>query len=155
MKERRLYCLPEPVLRQKAHKVKNIDNFVLKLIDDMMRIMREESGAGLAAPQAGESLRVIILLLPDDTELVVINPEIVKTSDEVVVQEGCLSVPGYWAEIHRYNQATIKGKNRQGKNIRLKGEGRLAQAFQHEIDHLNGTLYIDRVEKPEDLHEIE
>ncbi len=155
MKERHLYCVPEPVLRQKAHKVKNIDSFVQELIDDMMRIMREEAGAGLAAPQVGESLRVITLLLPDETELVVINPEIVKTSDEVVMVEGCLSVPGYWAEVSRYNQATIKGRDRQGKNIRAKGEGRLAQAFQHEIDHLNGVLYLDRLEKPEDLHEVE
>jgi peptide deformylase len=155
MKERRLYCLPEPVLRQKAHKVKIIDDFVQQLIDDMMRIMREESGAGLAAPQAGESLRIITLTLPDETEQAIINPEIVKASDEVVMQEGCLSVPGYWAEVSRCNQATIKGKDRLGKNIRLKGEGRLAQAFQHEIDHLNGVLYIDRLEKPEDLHEVE
>lgn len=155
MSERRLYQVPEPVLRQKAHKVKQINGSVQALIDDMIRIMGEEAGAGLAAPQVGESLRVITLLMPDETVMAVINPEIVKASDETVMVEGCLSVPGYWAEISRYNQATIKGKDRQGKNIRLRGEGRLAQAFQHEIDHLNGMLYVDRLEKPEDLHEVE
>jgi len=153
--ERRLYRLPEPVLRVEARRVKNIDASVRELIDDMLRIMREEGGVGLAAPQAGESLRVITLVLPDETEMVMLNPELSKLRDEMAVSEACLSVPGYWGEINRYHQATIKGLDREGRSIKIRGTGRLAQAMQHEIDHLDGVLYIDHIQDPADLHRVE
>lgn len=155
MTERRLYCLPEPVLREKARRVKNIDASVRELIRDMLRIMHEERGVGLAAPQAGESLRVITLVLPDETEMVMLNPELQKLREEMTVAEACLSIPGYWGELTRCNQATLKGLDREGRSIKIKGTGRLAQAMQHEVDHLNGVLYIDHLQSPEDLHRVE
>ena len=118
MTARRLHRLPEPVLRVKARRVKNIDAAVRELIDDMFRIMHAEGGLGLAAPQAGESLRVITLALPGETEIVMLNPELSRLRDEETVTEACLSVPGYWGEIKRYRQATLKGLDREGRSKR-------------------------------------
>ena len=149
------------VLRQKAKKVKRVDASTYKLIDDMFESMHAANGLGLAAPQIGVSLRVLVIELPNDEEvpaagepIALVNPEIVKSAGEQYGEEGCLSIPGYVGMVRRANQVTVKGLNRKGKEVRVKGEGLLARALQHEIDHLDGVLYTDRLEKPEDLYRI-
>jgi len=148
--------LPDPVLREKAKRVRTIDSSIQKLIDDMLETVHADEGrAGLAAPQIGVSLRVIVISTPDEEELVMINPEIVKSSGEKLVSEGCLSVPGYYGEIERSESVTAKGRDRNGKEIRIKASGFLAQALEHEIDHLNGILYVDYLKSMEELYKIE
>ena len=145
----------EPVLRQKAKKVSRIDSSVQQLIDSMMETMQQVHGVGLAAPQVGVPLRVIVLQMPEEEPIAIINPEIVKRDGEQEVTEGCLSIPGYFGEIKRSASVTVKGRNRQGKTIKIKATGLIAEALQHEIDHLNGVLYIDHLESQDKLHKIE
>jgi len=148
--------LPDPVLRQKAKKVSVIDSSIQRLIDDMIETMQASKGVGLAAPQVGVSLRVVVVQMPGSEEPVaIINPKIVKRSGEREVTEGCLSVPGYAGEIKRSISVTVKGRNRQGEAIRLKTTGLMAEALEHELDHLNGILYIDHIESQDKLHKIE
>ncbi len=147
--------VPDPVLRQKAKRVRNIDSSIERLIDDMLETMPAVSGAGLAAPQVGVSLRLAVIGMPDEEPIVLINPEVVKRSGERLVVEGCLSIPGYRGEIKRSASITVKGRNREWKEIRLKATELLAQALEHEIDHLNGVLYIDHLESPDKLYQIE
>ena len=147
--------VPDPVLRQKAKRVRNIDSSIERLIDDMLETMPAVSGAGLAAPQVGVSLRLAVIGMPDEEPIVLINPEVVKRSGERLVVEGCLSIPGYRGEIKRSASVTVKGRNREWKGIRLKATELLAQALEHEIDHLNGVLYIDHLESPDKLYQIE
>ena len=151
-----LHTLPDPILRQKAKRVRSIDSSIEKLIDDMLETMHTEPGrAGIAAPQIGVPLRVIVIGIPDEEDLVLVNPEIVKMSGERLVDEGCLSIPGYYAQINRAESVTVKGRDRNGKAIRIKADGLLAQALEHEIDHLNGMLYIDHLESMDDLQKVE
>lgn len=145
----------EPVLRRKARRVSRIDSSIQRLIDNMLETMQQINGVGLAAPQVGVPLRVIVLQMPDEAPIVIINPEIVKRDGEQEVTEGCLSIPGYFGEIKRSATVTVKGRNRQGKAIRIKATGLMAEALEHEIDHLNGVLYIDHLESQDKLHEIE
>lgn len=147
--------LPAPVLRKKAKKVSIIDRSMLKLVADMIDTMHSAHGAGLAAPQIGVSLRVIVVAEPDEEPVCLINPEIVRMGAEEIMEEGCLSVPGYRGELKRCISVTVKGLDTGKKPIRLKAEGLLAQALQHEIDHLNGILFIDRLESPEKLKKVE
>ena len=148
--------LPDPVLRQKARRVRNIDASIKKLVADMLETMHADPGrAGLAAPQIGVSLRVIVIGIPEREDVVIINPEIVRRSGERLLDEGCLSVPGYVGEIMRAETVTVKGRDITGKEMRLKADELLAQALEHEIDHLNGKLYIDHLESPDKLHKIE
>ena len=147
--------LPDPVLRQKAKRVKNIDDAVQRLIDDMRETMHTAHGVGLAAPQVGVSLRVAVIGIPEAEEIVLINPEIVRRKGERPVEEGCLSIPGYVGQIKRAESVTVKALNQHGKEIRIKGSDLLAQALEHEIDHLNGVLYIDRLDRAEDLQRID
>ena len=144
----------DSVLRQKAKKVSRIDGSIERLIDNMIETMRRANGVGLAAPQIGVPLRVIVVQMPGEEPIVLINPEIARRTGEQEVTEGCLSVPGYYGEIKRAAEVVVKGKNRNGKVIRIRAEGLMAEAMQHEIDHLNGTLYIDHVESPEKLQKI-
>ncbi len=146
--------LPDPVLRQKAKRVSRIDSSIQRLIDDMIDTMRAVSGVGLAAPQIGVSLRVAVIEIPGEEVITLINPEVIKRGGERVVEEACLSVPGYRGEINRSVIVKVKALDREGKEIRVKGEELLAQALEHETDHLNGILYIDRVESPDKLFEI-
>ncbi len=146
--------LPDPVLRQKAKRVNKIDGSIQKLIDDMIDTMRANSGVGLAAPQIGVSLRIAVIEMPEEEVITLINPQVIRRKGECVLVEACLSVPGYQGEIKRSVTVKVKAQDRQGKEIRLKGEELLAQALEHETDHLNGTLYIDHVESPEKLFEI-
>lgn len=142
----------DPVLRQKARRVKQIDAGIQKLIDDMIETMRAAPGVGLAAPQVGVSLRVVVIETADDGLMTLINPEIVRTSGNRRLMEGCLSVPGYQAEIPRSKSVTVKALNRDGKEIRLKAvDTLLAQALEHEIDHINGVLYIDYLTSEDEL----
>lgn len=148
--------LPDPVLRRKARKVSNIDGSLKKLIADMLETMHADPGrVGLAAPQVGISLRVIVIGMPEQEDIILVNPEIVKKKGERQITEGCLSIPGYFGEICRAEAVTAKGLNREGKEIRIKADGLLAQALEHEIDHLNGTLYIDRMDSTESLHKVD
>jgi peptide deformylase len=147
--------LPDPVLRRKAKKVRKIDASIQKLIDDMIDTMRAAPGVGLAAPQVGESLRVIIVEVPEHELIALINPQIVKRTGERRVDEGCLSVPGYRAELTRSETVTIKGLNREGREVRIKAQELLAEAFEHETDHLNGVLYIDYLESVDELVKLE
>jgi peptide deformylase len=144
----------DPVLKRKAKKVTNIDGSIQRLIDDMIDTMKAASGVGLAAPQVGVSLRIALIEIPDEDVIVLINPEIVKRGGERLLSEACLSVPGYYGEIKRSVWVKVKAQNRYGKEIRLKGEELLAQALEHEIDHLNGTLYIDHIESPDKLYKV-
>ena len=152
---RAMRYLPDPVLRQKTKKVSTIDNSIQRLINDMVETMQQVNGVGLAAPQIGVSLRVVVLQMPGEEPVAIINPEIVKRSGEQEVTEGCLSVPGYAGEIKRSASVTIKGRDQNGKEMRIKADGLLAQALEHELDHLNGILYIDHVESEDRLHKIE
>ena len=138
--------LPEPVLKQKAKKVSTIDASIRKLVADMQETLHAEDGrVGLAAPQIGVSLRVVVIGLPFEDDLIMINPEIVKKRGERRVSEGCLSLPGYMGELSRAETVTAKWKDLDGKEVRMKAEDLLAQAIEHEIDHLNGKLFIDHI----------
>lgn len=155
MTVRQLRALPDPVLRQKAKRVSTIDSSIQQLIDDMVETMQQAQGVGLAAPQVGVSLRVVVLQMPGEEIIIIINPQIVKRSGEREVSEACLSVPGYAGEIRRSVSVTVKGQDRQGKAIRLKAIDLMAQALEHELDHINGVLYIDHIESQDKLHKAE
>jgi peptide deformylase len=147
--------VPEPVLRQKSKRVSGIDGSIRKLAEDMIETMHAAYGVGLAAPQVGVPLRVIVIGMPEEEDFVLVNPEIVRRTGERLVTEGCLSVPGYYGEIKRSRRVTVKGKDLGGKEIRIRAEELLAQALEHEIDHLNGVLYIDRLESGDKLYRVE
>lgn len=135
------------MLRQKARRVSQVDRPIQKLIDDMIETMKKAPGVGLAAPQVGVPLRLAVIEV-DDKITVIVNPEIIKTSGEVELDEGCLSVPGFWGRVNRYERVSVKALDRNGKELRIRdAEGLLAQALQHEIDHLDGHLYIDRMDR--------
>jgi peptide deformylase len=147
--------LPDPVLRQKAKRVTKIDDSIQKLIDNMIDTLRADPNrAGLAAPQVGVLLRVAVIEVPEQELITLINPEIIKREGERIVQEGCLSIPGYFGEIKRAVTVKVKAKDREGKEFRLKAQGLLAQALEQEIEHLDGILYIDHLENQEKLFEI-
>lgn len=144
----------DPVLRKKAKKVTRIDKQILRLIDDMIETMRAVSGVGLAAPQVGISLKIAVIQVPDQEVIVLINPEIIKSGGVRELTEACLSVPGYYGEIERAMWVKVKAHDVHGREFRLQGEGLLAQALEHEIDHLNGKLYIDHLSSPEKLCKV-
>jgi peptide deformylase len=122
----------------------------------MRQTLHAEPGrVGLAAPQVGVSLRVVVIGLPDEEDIILINPEIVRRKGERLVSEGCLSIPGYVAEVKRAESVTAKGLDLAGREVRIKGEGLLSQALEHEVDHLNGRLYIDYLESLDELRKIE
>jgi len=145
----------DSVLRQKAKRVPRVDSSIQRLIGDMVETMQQVSGVGLAAPQVGVSLRVVVLRMPDEEPIAIINPEMVKRTGEREVSEGCLSVPGYVGEIKRSVSVTVKAWDRHGKAIRIKATNLMAQVLEHELDHLNGILYIDHIESQDKLHKIE
>ena len=143
-----------PRLRVKAHKVPRVDDSVRRLMDDMVETMLAHNGVGLAATQIGVSLRVIVMKV-DNQLYTLANPDIVRRSGEQTGYEGCLSVPGLIGEVTRADKVTLKGLNRNGKEVRIKGEGLLARAMQHEIDHLDGVLFVDRLTSLDTLREVE
>lgn len=146
---------PDSSLRQKSKRVRNIDGSIQRLIDDMVETLHHVRGAGLAASQIGVPLRVIVIELPGEETLALVNPQIVKRSGERTVGEGCLSIPGYRGEIKRSAKVTAKGLDRRGREVRIRGEELMAQALEHEIDHLNGVLYVDYLESMEKLSKVE
>jgi peptide deformylase len=134
----------EPILRERAKRVSTFDASLHRLLDDMLETMRDAPGVGLAANQVGIPLQVAIIEIEDKiTELV--NPQVARTSGEQLDWEGCLSIPGFVAETGRYARVTVKARDRHGKEFRVKGEDLFARALQHEIDHLEGVLFLDRV----------
>ncbi len=153
---RQIITLPDPVLRRKARPVTRFDNELQTLIDDMIETMREAPGVGLAAPQVGVSLRVIVVEYAQDEEnedppkklYVLVNPEIKTASEETEAgTEGCLSVPGWQGEVERSLVVTVKGRTRRGQPIKVKAKDWMARIFQHEIDHINGVVFTDRATK--------
>jgi len=150
-----IITLPEPVLRKKARKVSQYNSELQALIDDMVETMRAAPGVGLAAPQVNVSLRVIVVEFGDEEDedippklFIIVNPELSKFSQEVVSgTEGCLSIPGFVGEVERSKTVVVKGYNRRGQILKIKTKGWLARIFQHEVDHLDGILYIDRTDK--------
>ncbi|MDH6230933.1 peptide deformylase [Mesorhizobium soli] len=147
-----LIILPDPVLRQLSKPVERVDNDLRKLADDMLETMYDAPGIGLAAIQVGIPLRLLVIDLAKEGEepapMVVVNPEIVNSSDErSTYEEGCLSIPDYYAEVER--PATVRAKflDRDGKQQEITAEGLLATCLQHEIDHLNGVLFIDHISR--------
>ncbi len=148
---REIKRFPETVLRKKAEPVTEIDGEMKLLVDDMIETMHSAPGVGLAAPQIGISLQVIVIDTSvgedPDAVLVLLNPEIVSQSGSSLMEEGCLSVPWVAAELERFEKVTISGINLQGEEVEIEAEGLMARVFQHEIDHLNGSLYWDRLGK--------
>ncbi len=139
-----------PILRERTKKVPTYDGSLHRLLDDMLVTMRDAPGVGLAANQVGVPLQVAVIEV-DDTITELVNPQIVKGSGEQLDWEGCLSIPGYVAEVTRHAKVTVKARDRHGKEFRVKGEELFARALQHEIDHLNGILYIDHLDSIEEL----
>ena len=161
MSARTILTAEAPVLRQKAKRVTKYDQALRTLIDDMFETMGSAHGVGLAAPQVGVPLRVVVIEIPADEEAgtpsaryVLCNPEIVKAIGEATEEEGCLSLPGYVGEVTRAEVVTVKGYNAEGKPVRVKGDGLLARALQHEIDHLDGVLFVDRLESLDKLRRV-
>ena len=147
--------LGSEILRQKAKRVPKSMRGLRKLADKMFATMDAASGIGLAAPQIGVSLRVIVVDA-DEVRMALVNPEIVKTSEERVLdEEGCLSYSSYYGPVSRYQSVVVKGRSLEGKEIRIRATVLLARVFQHEIDHLDGTLFLDRLDDPEQLHRVE
>jgi peptide deformylase len=142
-------------LRGKAKRVPRVDSSLQKLIDDMVETVRAAPGVGLAAPQVGVPLRVVVVDY-EDRLYVVINPEVVKTGQETVTdEEGCLSAPHWQGPVARATSLTVKGRDRDWKEVRVKAEGWLARIFQHELDHLEGVLFLDKVEDRSQIRWVE
>lgn len=169
-----------PLLRQKTKKIKHVDDSLQRLIDDMIETMRAAPGVGLAANQVGVPRRLAVIEIPPEAPApeageesppetpasavgeeergqlyILLNPEIVKRDGERDVEEGCLSLPGYRGVIKRAGRVVAKARDRHGKPIRIKAEGLLAQALEHETDHLDGVLYFDHMESLDKLYKIE
>lgn len=134
-----------PILKKQSNPISKIDKNIKKLIQDMFDTLAEAEGVGLAAPQVGENVRLIVLNMGDGP-FEIINPVIIDEVGEQVGVEGCLSVPGFYGDVTRFLQVTVGGINSKGKKVKVSGEGLLARALQHEIDHLDGVLYLDRAE---------
>lgn len=141
----RILYLPDPCLRKVAKPIETFDDDLQTLIDNMFETMYDAKGVGLAAPQIGVSLRLSVIDVQGDksNQLVIINPEIVESIGEMEYQEGCLSVPGTYDTVIRAKQVTVKALDRTGQPIEITADGLLGECLQHEIDHLNGKLYID------------
>ena len=150
------------ILRTKSRKVQAVSPKMAAFAAQMLDKMREANGVGLAAPQVGVLQRLFVVELPEDEEndqpletYILFNPEIIKGRGEQIGYEGCLSIPGYIGEVARREQITIQGLNEKGRPVRLKVEGYLARVFQHEIDHLDGILFTDRLTDPDTFQPVE
>ncbi|HEX6541033.1 MAG TPA: peptide deformylase [Ktedonobacterales bacterium] len=151
---RKILTMDYPVLRAKAKKISRFDPWLERLVQDMWETMHDAPGVGLAAPQIGESVRVLVAEY-EDQKVALVNPEIIKASeDQELGTEGCLSIPGFVGDnVARALAVTVKARDPKGKEVRVKAEGWFARILQHEIDHLDGILYIDRI-KPEDVRPV-
>ncbi|MCS7259801.1 MAG: peptide deformylase [Anaerolineae bacterium] len=156
---RRILYADDPRLRQKAKPVKRFGPELKALADDMLETMRAANGLGLAAPQIGILQQLFVAHLPKDEadpqsgkDFVLVNPQIVQASPERVEGvEGCLSIPTWYGRVARAEWVVVKAQNVHGKPVRIKAHGLLARVFQHEIDHLNGVLFVDHIRRPEDV----
>lgn len=154
MAVREIVRIPDPILYRKARKVTDFGKELQTLVDDMVETMRVAPGVGLAAPQVDVPLRVIVVEFGDEEDesvplklFIVVNPEITRFSKEqVTATEGCLSIPDFVGDVDRSVSVVVKGMNRRGQPMRIKSSGWLARIFQHEVDHINGVLFIDRTE---------
>lgn len=146
--------IPAPVLRQKALPIEKLTKKTVLLADDMLRIMRRANGVGLAAPQIGILQRLIVIAPDDMRPTALINPRIVKMEGEQIGQEGCLSIPGLYGDVKRAQYVEVEAIDRKGRELTFELEGMPARVAQHEIDHLEGVLFIDRV-IPETLHWVD
>lgn len=157
MTVRPIRYLGDPVLRSPAKRIRKIDDAIRRLVDDLIESMVAAQGVGLAAPQIGVGLRVVVIGMPDEEPFALINPTIARRSGERRLEaEGCLSVPGYRGAITRSTSVTVKALDIDGKPIRIKAENNLlAQALEHEVDHVNGVLYVDRLDSPGDLVKLD
>ncbi len=155
MAVRDIVTIPDPILYRKARKVTDFGKELQTLVDDMVETMRVAPGVGLAAPQVDVPLRVFVVEFGDEEDESVplklftfVNPEITRFSKEQVTgTEGCLSIPDFVGDVDRSVSVVVKGMNRRGQPMRIKSSGWLARIFQHEVDHLNGVLFIDRTER--------
>ncbi len=154
MTKLKIYEYPDPVLKEKAQKVGKVDADILTLLDNMLETMYEANGVGLAAPQVGVLKRMVVIDVEQDEKrnhtnpLFFINPEIVWHSEEMTIcAEGCLSIPKQSADVERYEQVRVKYTNREGKEEEITADGFLSIALQHELDHLDGILYIDHISR--------
>lgn len=145
----------QPVLREKAKKVPRVDTSIQKLLDDLAETMLDAPGAGLAANQIGVALRVCVVKGDENQIWGLVNPVIVKSAGTQVGYEGCLSKPGWVGEVERYEAVVVKALNRHGKQVRIKSTGFTARAFQHELDHLDGVLFTDRLTSLDTLRRVE
>jgi peptide deformylase len=156
MTVRPIRYLGDPVLRKPAKKVSRVDDSIRRLIVDMTESMIAAQGVGIAAPQIGVGLRLVVIGMPDEEPFALINPVVIKRSGERQLDEGCLSVPGYRGKVTRSVKVTVKALNEHGREVRIKAEDDLlAQALEHETDHVNGTLYVDRLDSKDDLVKLE
>jgi len=152
---REIVTLPQAVLRHKARRVNDFGPDFQILVEDMVETMHQAPGVGLAAPQVDEPIRLVVIEFGDEEDedvppklYILANPEITRTSQDTLVgTEGCLSIPGIVGDVERYTAVTVKGLNRHGRPMTVKAKGWLARIFQHEIDHLDGVLFVDRAEK--------
>lgn len=142
-----------PLLRLPAKKVGKVDRSIQKLLDDMQETMRVAPGIGLAANQVGRLIRLITVEV-EDMAYQLVNPEVLASDGEAIIEEGCLSLPGYYADIRRPAKVVVKALTRNGKPIKINADGMLARVLQHEIDHLNGVLFIDRLDNLKELRYV-
>jgi peptide deformylase len=152
---RPILTVEHPVLRQKARKVPRVDTSIQKLIDDLAETMLNAPGAGLAANQIGVALRVCVVKGDENQIWGLVNPVIVKAAGTQVGDEGCLSKPGWVGEVERHESVVVKALNRHGKEVRIKSTGFTARAFQHELDHLDGVLFTDRLTSLDTLRRVD
>ena len=151
----KLRIIPDPILREKAKKIRAVDKFILELVENMLETMPHENGVGLAANQVGTLNKVAVIQTPEMEEaLVLINPVILERIGERIVEEGCLSIPGYRGELIRSETVKVRAQDARGKRYTIKADGLLAQALEHETDHLEGILYIDHLESKDKLYKV-
>ena len=155
MAVREILGFDHPVLREKAKKVPKVDASIVRLLDDLAETMYAAPGAGLAANQIGVALRACVVKGEENQHWALVNPVLVKGEGSQVGYEGCLSFPGWVGEVERYESVVVKGLNRRGREIRVKASGFTARAFQHELDHLDGILFTDRLTSLDTLRRVE
>ncbi len=154
MARRTILTSEKPILRMKAKPVQRVDHSIRKLLDDMVDTMRDAPGVGLAGPQIGEALRLVVVEYEEQL-FTLVNPEITWYSREMVDdEEGCLSIPGYRGVVPRYVAVKVRARDNKGKPTQIRADDHLARIFQHEIDHLDGILYPDRMAPGERLRPI-
>ena len=151
-----IIVLPNPVLRRKANKIKKSDKGINQLVENMIDTMKDANGVGLAANQIGILQRIAIIQLPDEEKItVLINPELIEKQGERQIEEGCLSLPGYQGLANRSEKVSVKAMDLNWKKQIIHAEGLMAQALEHEIDHLNGNVYVDKLISKDKIWKIE